>query len=236
MGTGGAFDGTAHMNGGASRASLRRLWKVLGADDMSPRIPTVASLRLVKYTLILVFATYAVLCHALIAGAAEEDFDVDTVVTIIKNEIQDARAMQSSLHLDIDRVELDLTAIAEREATGRLRLRIPAIPDGQISPNRNETFKHKLYISFKPVGSFDVPSGQERGLARAIKNARAAIQIATETDHKFALESFTFEIQFVVKRDKSGRLTFVVFDEAGVSASDLFTQRLRIYMSRRETQ
>ena len=202
----------------------------------SRRRPTVASLRIVKYTLIVVFVAWAVLCHPSIVGAAEEDFDVDTVVMIIKNEIQDARAMQSSPHLKIDRVELDLTAIAEHEATGRLRLRIPAIPDGQISPSRSETFRHKLYLSFKPVGSFDVPSGQERGLARAIKNARAAIQIATETDQKFALESFTFEIQFVVKRDKNGRLTFVAFDEEGVSTSDLFTQRLRVYMSRQETQ
>lgn len=192
--------------------------------------------RIVKYPLILVFAGTAVLSCASIGAAAEEDFDVDTVVTVIKNEIQDARAMQTSPHLDIDRVELDLTAIAKHEATGGLRLRIPTVPHEPISPDRTERIKHKIYLVFKPVGPFDVPSGQERGLARAIKNARNAIQTTMETDPKFALESFTFEIQFFVKRDKNSRLTFLVFDEASVSRSDLFTQRLRIYMSRRETQ
>jgi hypothetical protein len=164
------------------------------------------------------------------AQAANNGFEIDKVITAIKQEIQSARKITGRPRLKIDSVELELSIITEHEAEGGVKVKVADIGAKIIGGIDKRTIQ-KLKLSFTPSGSVDISKTSNLGLVGAISEVKAALQKARKSNPKFELKKFTFEIEFYIKTKSGGEISFWIIDLLDVKAKNIVTHKMKIHMS-----
>ena len=179
------------------------------------------------------FATvvYLAVCSVPIADAVSGEFDVDEIVTAIKQEIQTARATETGLpRLKIDRVDIELAVVMEREITGGLKIKVAGFGAG-ITAGRSKGEAHTLKLVLSPTWSAEIAKASDLGLVKAIQSVKTALRNAYNKPPPFKLETFTFEIEFAVEKKAGVGFSFLIIDLPGAKTKNLATHKVKIYMS-----
>jgi hypothetical protein len=149
--------------------------------------------------------------------------DIDEVIRRVKEAVatvqaeQAARAAETGVTIQVERVELMLRTVAQRGAGGNISLRIPVL--GQelgggvdISRQQLQTVELSLVppaVVAKGIGKWDI----KNELVGAILGIEEGVRKAAQTEPKFELGKAAVELNLVVGRD--GRLSLIGEGSAG---------------------
>lgn len=149
--------------------------------------------------------------------------DIDEVIRRVKEAVatvqreQAARAAETGVAVEVERLELTLRAVAQRSGGRIISLRIPVIGQelgGGVDVSRQELQTVELSL-VPPTG---VPEGSgnwgiEDELVGAILGIEEGVRRAAKAEPKFELEEAAAELNMVVGRE--GRLLLVGKGSAG---------------------
>ena len=164
--------------------------------------------------------------------AISDEIDVDTIITIIKQEIQTASAMESgSPRIQINRVEIGLSVITEQRQGENLKLKVPIYTGGlkkEIPGSRTQ----RLNLVIIPTGNEIAMSPESStGFAEVIQKFKEALRKAYHNPPAFNFESFSYSIEFVVASDREGNIIFIINDLVDIKAAYLPVHRVKVYLS-----
>lgn len=166
--------------------------------------------------------------------------DIDQVIQRVKEAVvavqleQAARAADTGVAVEVERLELTLKAVAQRSGGGDISLRVPVIGQefgGGVSVSRQEL--QTIELSLVPpagvpkgIGNWDIKDE----LVGAILGIEEGVRKAAEVAPKFEFEAAAVELNMVVGRE--GSLSLVGKGSAGHEA----TQTVKIYLKPRAAQ
>ncbi|MCH7889234.1 MAG: hypothetical protein IIA00_08145 [Proteobacteria bacterium] len=163
--------------------------------------------------------------------AESQDFDLEDVIAAIKDEIRTAQATESGEpRLKIDRVEVELTIVAEQAGEAGVNIKVP-IAGGQLGVGGKRRTTHKIKLVLIPSTVSLVGSGSKFGLVSAIQRVKESLRRAIHKPPALKLENFVFEVEFMVQRSAKGGISFLIFEVSDLKSENLVTHKLRIYMS-----
>ena len=163
------------------------------------------------------------------------DFDVDEIITAIKQEIQAVRATgEGKLDFDIDRVKVHLSVVSRESAQNGLFIRIAGYSYEELEYPLLSTPFHNLKFAFTPNDSQTIPHDSSFGLVEPINKIKASLVKAYKNPPLFHIEDFYFEIEFALEKTPDGRIRFQVLNLSDLKALNVATHKLYIHMSSRE--
>lgn len=153
--------------------------------------------------------------------------DIDEVIRRVKEAVatvqlaQTARAAETGVAVEVERLELTLRAVAQRSGGANINLRIPVIDQelgGGVDISRQEL--QTIELSLVPptgvpkgIGNWDIKDE----LVGAILGIEEGVRKAAEAEPKFELKEATVELNLVVGRE--GKLSLVGKGSAGQEAA-----------------
>ncbi len=159
------------------------------------------------------------------------EFEVDRVVAAIKNEIEIARSEETGTpKLKIDSVDVVLSTIATNESAGGIKLNVAGVGAG-LTTGVSKSNTQSIKLTLEPVGDIDIADDESMGLAPAIRSVKKAIKSAYNTEPRLKLKSFTFEVDFAVKEEAEGGISFYIVDIGGIKKSNFATHKVTFKMS-----
>jgi len=164
-------------------------------------------------------------------SAASETFPLDEIIATIKNEIQLARAKETgSPKLKIDSVSIDLSTVIQKSASGGIKVSIAGFGGGVSGEIKNDQVQ-RLKLDLIPVGSINISGYSSIGLVEAIQNVKRSVRHAYNQPPRFLMKTFTYEIEFVVKKETGGGLSFSIIDLGGIKKANIATHKIFVTMS-----
>jgi hypothetical protein len=163
------------------------------------------------------------------------DFDVDEIITVIKQEIQAVRAMGGGKpDFEIDSVAVHLSVISGETDQRGLSLRIAGFSSEDIDYQMYAKPYHKLKFTFSPNSSRTIPHDSSFGLVEPIKNIKSSLVKAYNSPPLFHIEDFNFELEFALEKTPDGRIRFQVMNLSDLKSLNVATHKLYIHMSSRD--
>lgn len=159
------------------------------------------------------------------------EFEIDQVITAIKNEIQTANISElGSPNFKIESVDVTLTVISTETDKGKLAVKIVGY-DNEIE-NQVLTSKshHKLSFSFQPVDESNFSPEISLGLVEPIKKVKYSLRKAYNTPPMFEMSNFTFTLEFAILKNDDGEIGFSVIQLSDLKAMNVNTHYITIHM------
>lgn len=185
------------------------------------------AIKIIYFSIVFLFAINL----SVIAIAYAVEFEIDEIITAIKNEIKTANIPDlGSPNFTIEAVDVALTVVSTETEKGALAVKILGF--GNEVDNGEPTAKsyHNLSFSFQPTGASGFSSEITLGLVESIKRVKSSLKKAYNTPPSFQMGKFKFKLEFAIEQDMDGRIHFRILELDDLKAKDIATHYITIYM------
>ena len=164
------------------------------------------------------------------AYAAE--FEIDEIITAIKQEIQTARAAEEGKpSFEINTVNVTLAVVSEEAESERFKIKVASFRREDLNEIAKPQTYHKLNFIFKPNGASDFSPDAPHGLVEALKRVKASLRKAYNEPPRFTFENFTFELEFAIEEKPDGGIGFQIIELDDIKVQNIATHRITISMN-----
>jgi len=163
--------------------------------------------------------------------AHSSEFEIDEIITAIKNEIKTANISElGSPKFTIETVDVALTVVSTETEKGALAVKI--VGSGNQVDNGASTSKsyHNLSFSFQPTGASGFSPEISLGLVEPIKRVKSSLRKAFNSPPSFQMEGFTFKLEFAIEQNIDGGIHFRILGLEDLKAQGIATHHLSIHM------
>ena len=168
---------------------------------------------------------------SVISIAHSNEFEIDEIITAIKNEIKTANISElGSPKFTIETVDVALTVVSTETEKGTLAVKILAFGnevDNGVSPSKSY---HNLSFSFHPTGASGFSPEISLGLVEPIKRVKSSLRKAYNTPPSFQMEGFAFKLEFAIEQNVDGGIRFRILELEDLKAQDIATHHLAIHI------
>ncbi len=163
---------------------------------------------------------------------ADDFLPVASVIEAIKTEIQAAQLDTAEPRLKIEFVDVELAVRTSRQANGGVKVEVPIFPQAALEAGSSMSLGagSRLGFTLTPDQDTDVSSQERLGLKLATDAIRAGIREALAKPPSMALSRIIYEVDFVLSRSTTGRVSFF-FLSVGGNASEQVTSKVAFYFS-----
>ena len=159
------------------------------------------------------------------------DFDIDEIITAIKNEIQIANISESgSLNFEIETVDVALTVVSTVTEKGALAVKIVGYDNEAYDEILTSKSLHKLYFTFHPYGASGHSPEISLGLVEPITKVKDSLRKAYSTPPSYQMEGFTFKLEFAIEKNIDSGISFTVIELNDLKALNVYTHFITIHM------
>ncbi len=164
-----------------------------------------------------------------IAQAGE--FEIDEIITAIKNEINTANISElGSPKFTIETVKVALTVDSTETEKGAIAVKIVGLSNGfEDEPSTSKSY-HNLSFSFQPSDSSGFSPEISRGLVEPIKRVKSSLKKAYNTPPSFQMEGFTLKLEFAIQQHADGGIRFRILEIEDLKAQKIATHQLKLYL------
>ena len=166
-----------------------------------------------------------------VAVAHSTEFEIDEIITAIKNEIKTANLSElGSPNFIIEKVNVSLTVVSTETEKGLSAVKIVGYSDEVGNGNLATESFHNLSFSFQPSGASGFSQEISLGLVDPIKRVKASLRKAYNTPPSFKMEGFTFKLEFAIGKNMDGGIRFRVIQLEDLKAQNIKTHYITIHM------
>ena len=166
-----------------------------------------------------------------IRPAHANEFEVDEIITAIKNEIKTASISElGSPKFTIEKVDVALTVVSTETEKGVLAVKIAGFSHEADHGGSTAQSYHNLNFSFKPTGASSFSPEISLGLVEPIKRVKSSLRKAYNTPPSFQMEGFTFKLEFAIEQNIDGRIRFRILELDDLKAQNIPTHHVTIHM------
>jgi len=164
--------------------------------------------------------------------ASAFEFEIDEVITAIKNEIKTANISElGSPNFKIESVDVSLTVISTETEKGKLAVKIIGYDDEVENQDLSSKSHHKLRFSFQPVDKSNFSPEISLGLVEPIIKVKSALRRAYNTPPIFEMSNFTFKLEFAILKNADGEVGFSVIQLSDIKAMNVNTHYITVHMT-----
>lgn len=168
---------------------------------------------------------------SVISIAHSSEFEIDEIITAIKNEIKTANISElGSPKFTIETVDVALTVFSTETEKGTLAVKILGFGNGVDNGVSTSKSYHNLSFSFQPAGASDFSPEISLGLVESIKRVKSSLRKAYNTPPSFQMEAFTFKIEFAIEQNMDGGIRFRILELEDLKAQGIATHHVTIHM------
>lgn len=182
-----------------------------------------------KASLLLLFFNFVIT-----NSAYSFEFEIDEVITAIKNEIKTANISElGSPNFKIESVDVTLTVISTETETEKGTMAVKIVGYDNEIENQVLTSKsrHKLRFSFHPVDESNFSPEISLGLVEPIKKVKYSLRKSYNSPPIFEMNNFTFTLEFAILKNTDGEMGFSVIQLSDLKAMNVNTHYITIYMT-----
>jgi hypothetical protein len=159
-----------------------------------------------------IIVSWLVILFAAKTHAEIIEFELDEVITAIKQEIASARALETGPpKLIIEQVDIYLSVHTKEELNRSTSVKVNGFA-GSADRGTVSGTKQSLSFVLIPSGEPELSKNPRRGLVQAIQRVVANLRNATDEPPVFNLGSFTFTLKFAVEKRADGGIHFNLFN------------------------
>ena len=168
---------------------------------------------------------------SVIGIAHSTEFEIDEIITAIKNEIKTANISElGNPKFTIETVDVALTVVSTETEKGALAVKILAFGnevDNGVSPSKSY---HNLSFSFQPTGASGFSPEISLGLVEPIKRVKSSLRKAYNAPPNFQMDDFTFKLEFAIEQNIDRGIRFRILEQKDLKAQDIATHHITIHM------
>jgi hypothetical protein len=168
---------------------------------------------------------------SVIGIAHATEFEIDEIITAIKNEIKTANISElGSPNFKIKTVDVALTVVSTETEKGALAVKIVGYGNDFDNEVLISKSFHNLSFSFQPTGASGFSPEMSLGLVEPIKKVKSSLRKAYNTPPNFQMEGFTFKLEFAIGKSMDGGIRFKVIELEDLKARNIATHYITIHM------
>ena len=180
---------------------------------------------------------WAVICLLLTVGIATAgrahagDFEIDEIITAIKNEIITANITElGSPRFTIEKVDVALAVVSSETEKGGLAITITGFSDDFDNGPAGARTYHMLNYSFQPAAASSMSPDLSLGLVEPIRGVKSAFRKACNTPPGFQMNGFTFTLEFALVQTIDGGIRFRILDLDDLKARYIKTHHVTLHV------
>ena len=159
------------------------------------------------------------------------EFEIDEIITAIKNEIKTASISElGNPKFTIETVDVALTVVSIESEKGALAVKIAGFSNEVGLGVSNSQSYHNLNFSFQPTGASSFSPEISLGLVEPIKRVKSSLRKAYNTPPSFQMEGFTCKLEFAIEQNIDGRIRFRILELDDLKAQNIPTHHVTIHM------
>ena len=160
------------------------------------------------------------------------EFEIDEVVTAIKNEINTANKSEAGTPIfKIESVVASLKVVSSKTEKGGLIVNIVGYDKESDNEMSTAYSSHTLTFSFKPNEESNFSPDLSLGLVEPINQIKTALRKAYNSPPIFHMESFTFNLEFAIVKNSDRGISFKVVELNELKQRNINTHRITIHMT-----
>ena len=166
-----------------------------------------------------------------IQSALSSEFEIDEIITAIKNEIKTASISDlGSPKFTIETVDVSLTVVSMETEKGAFAVKIVGFSSELDHGVSSSQSYHNLNFSFQPTGASSFSPEISLGLVEPIKKVKSSLRKAYNTPPSFQMDGFTFKLEFAIEQHIDGRIRFRILELDDLKAQNIATHHVTIHM------
>lgn len=159
------------------------------------------------------------------------EFEIDEVVTAIKNEIQTVNNSElGSPNFIIETVDVALSVASKEMEKGALVLKIVGFSNEVDNGTSAVKSYHKLNYTFQPTETSGFSTEISLGLVESIKKAKSSFRKACNTPPILQMDGFTFKIEFTIVQNMDDRIHFKILGLEELKAQKIATHHVTLHI------
>ena len=176
-----------------------------------------------------IFVSMLILPNFGMAYTAE--FEIEEIITAIKQDIQTARMTGSgSPNFEVESVSVVLTVVSAISHKGVLIVKVAGFDNEAQNQKLDQGSYHKLSFTLTPSGSPGFAPESSFGLVEPINKIKSALRKAYNNPPSSKLDGITFKLQFAIEKVSDGGFNFNIIDVKDIRAQNIATHYVTIKM------
>ena len=177
----------------------------------------------------LIIVSLSVLPNIGMAFTAE--FDIEEIITAIKQDIQTARMTGSgSPNFDVESVSVALTVVSAISHKGVLIVKVAGYDPDADSQKLNQGTYHKLNFTLTPSGAPGFAPESSFGLVEPVNKVKSSLRKAYNSPPSATIDCLSIKLQFAIEKVSDGGFTFNIIDVKDIRAQNIATHYVTIKM------
>ena len=162
--------------------------------------------------------------------AYSTEFEIDEIITAIKNEIKTANISEfGNPYFKIETVDVSLKVVSTETEKGAIAVKIAGYGDEARNESQASSSHHNLSFSFQPTGASGFSQEVSLGLVEPIKKVKSSLRKANNSAPSFQMEGFTFKMEFAIEKSMDGGIRFKVIELEDLKAKNVTTHYITIH-------
>ena len=159
------------------------------------------------------------------------EFEIEEIITAIKQDIQTARMTGSgSPNFEVESVNVALTVISAISHKGVLIVKVAGFDHEAQNQKIEQGSYHKLSFTLTPSGTPGFAPESSFGLVEPINKIKSSLRKAYNNPPSSKLDGFTIKLQFAIEKVSDGGFTFNIIDVKDIRAQNIATHYVTINM------
>ena len=161
--------------------------------------------------LCVIFSTVLIISTFKPAYSAE--FEIEEIITAIKQDIQTARMTgEGNPNFAVESVKVDLTVVSKETHKGILNMKVAGIDLESGNEELDRGSRHKLSFTLTPTGTPGFFPESSFGLVEPINKIKSSLRKAYNNPPSSKLDGFTIRLQFAIEELGDRGFHFNVID------------------------
>jgi hypothetical protein len=179
--------------------------------------------------LCVIFST--VLIISAVKPAYSAEFEIEEIITAIKQDIQTARMTGSgSPNFDVESVSVALTVVSAISHKGVLIVKVAGYDPDAESQQLNQGTYHKLNFKLTPSGAPGFAPESSFGLVEPVNKIKSSLRKAYNNPPSATIDGLSIKLQFAIEKVSDGGFTFNLIDVKDIRAQNIATHYITIKM------
>lgn len=159
------------------------------------------------------------------------EFEIEEIITAIKQDIQTARMTGSgSPNFDVESVSVSLTVVSAISNKGALIVKVAGFDHEVQNQKLEQGSYHKLSFTLTPSGTPGFAPESSFGLVEPINRIKSALRKAYNNPPSSKLDGITIKLQFAIEKVSDGGFNFNIIDVNEIKAQNIATHYVTIKM------
>jgi hypothetical protein len=159
------------------------------------------------------------------------EFEIEEIITAIKQDIQTARMTGSgSPNFDVESVSVALTVVSAISHKGVLIVKVAGFDHESQNQKLEQGSYHKLSFTLTPSGTPGFAPESSFGLVEPINKIKSSLRKAYNNPPSSKLDGFTIKLQFAIEKVSDGGFNFNIIDVKDIRAQNIATHYVTIKM------